>query len=90
MYIYFIVIWWINKIINKINKITTIIIIKIMAALSNNSIEIYTSGLQSTEQPTVQNAVIDLHGHRSDIRTLALSSDDEMLLSGSNSKYSLH
>jgi U3 small nucleolar RNA-associated protein 12 len=56
----------------------------IMAALSNNSIEIYTSGLQSTEQPTVQNAVIDLHGHRSDIRTLALSSDDEMLLSGSN------
>jgi len=57
-----------------------------MAALSNNSVEIYTSGLQSAEQPTVQNSIIDLHGHRSDIRTLALSSDDEMLLSGSNSK----
>lgn len=56
----------------------------VMAALNNNSIEIFTSGLPSADQPTVQNAIIDLHGHRSDVRTLALSSDDEMLLSGSN------
>lgn len=63
----------------------------VVCALSNNSIEVYACGANDDEEGEREEAIrllssLDLQGHRSDIRTLALSSNDELILSGSNSK----
>ncbi|CAG8625852.1 1091_t:CDS:10, partial [Cetraspora pellucida] len=66
--------------------------IEILVSLTNNTLELYTMGLpmkkkekfQETAEPSRLYSV-DLPGHRSDIRTLALSSDDELLCSASKS-----
>ncbi|RKP11159.1 WD40-repeat-containing domain protein [Thamnocephalis sphaerospora] len=63
--------------------------IQLLVALNNNVLEVY-----SVHQPSKEKGVetpepsklfsVDLPGHRSDVRTLALSSDDELLCSASN------
>lgn len=70
--------------------------VTVMCALANNSVEVY----QLPDQPTKSSKKdaagdlaeaeatklhsLDLQGHRTDIRTLALSSDDALLASGAN------
>ncbi|CAG8820296.1 16543_t:CDS:2, partial [Gigaspora rosea] len=66
--------------------------IEILVSLTNNILELYTMGLPvkkkekflETADPSKLYSV-DLPGHRNDIRTLALSSDDELLCSASKS-----
>ena len=61
--------------------------IKFACSLSNNSIEMHElSSVRVTkgEQPTRLLNVIDFLGHRSDIRAVALSSDDELIATGSS------
>lgn len=77
---------------NTINKSDTSF--SLMCALANNSIELYSSTSpedEDAEQDAPESVklltCIDLQGHRSDIRCLALSSDDELIASGSNSKF---
>jgi len=53
----------------------------VAVALHNNTLEVHElSGAESTQRHAV-----DLPGHRHDVRSLALSSDDQMLLSTSHS-----
>ena len=62
-----------------------------MVSLNDNVIEVYNAPLPADKkadpalEPSRQ-ASIDMHGHRSDIRSVALSSDDEVLASASNGK----
>ncbi|OAJ41906.1 hypothetical protein, variant [Batrachochytrium dendrobatidis JEL423] len=62
--------------------------LKLVCSLSNNSIEAYDlSGMTgTTKKESVPRLVstVDLAGHRSDIRSLALSSDDDLIATGSN------
>ncbi|KAI9359163.1 WD40-repeat-containing domain protein [Pilaira anomala] len=63
--------------------------IQIVTSLNNNTIEAYTipiSAEKKTEESQEPSRLysIDGPGHRSDIRTLALSSDDELLASASS------
>ncbi|ORX92914.1 Utp12-domain-containing protein [Basidiobolus meristosporus CBS 931.73] len=63
--------------------------VHILGSLTNNVLEMYSITLPSkskTETPTEPSTVytVDLQGHRSDVRTLALSSDDELLCSASS------
>ena len=58
-------------------------------ALSNNAIEVYTipAPAKSKEAPEATRLhSLDLHGHRTDIRTVALSADEQLLASASNGK----
>ncbi|KAI8911598.1 WD40-repeat-containing domain protein [Gorgonomyces haynaldii] len=55
--------------------------VKIVAGLSNNSIEVFE--LTDDENKHRQLVTLDIAGHRSDVRSIALSSDDEFLASGS-------
>ncbi|KAJ3206540.1 hypothetical protein HK099_000505 [Clydaea vesicula] len=56
-----------------------------LCALSNNSVEIYSSvGNDSDGEPYNLISTLEMQGHRSDIRCLALSSNDELIASGSN------
>jgi U3 small nucleolar RNA-associated protein 12 len=63
--------------------------VQILASLNNNTIESYTVPINASkkseqvEEPSRLNS-IDIPGHRSDIRALALSSDDELLVSASS------
>jgi U3 small nucleolar RNA-associated protein 12 len=57
--------------------------IKILAALSNNSLEFYDVEMDKEKTPR-QVSVLELGGHRSDIRTLSLCSDDRLLMTGSS------
>ncbi|KAG6855098.1 hypothetical protein C0991_006027 [Blastosporella zonata] len=61
--------------------------LQIMTALASNAIEVYSIP-QPTKSKDVPEAVrafsVDLPGHRTDVRTLSLSSDDEILASASN------
>ncbi|KAG6837545.1 hypothetical protein H0H93_007726 [Arthromyces matolae] len=61
--------------------------LQIMTALASNAIEVYTIP-QPTKSKDLPEAVrcysVDLPGHRTDVRTLSLSSDDEILASASN------
>jgi U3 small nucleolar RNA-associated protein 12 len=67
--------------------------IQFVASLINNTIDVYSAPLPAKktaneDQPEpVRMHSLDLQGHRGDIRSLALSSDDELLASASNSKY---
>ncbi|KAJ3072293.1 hypothetical protein HDU98_003849 [Podochytrium sp. JEL0797] len=56
----------------------------IVCSLTTNQIEVHAAGLDSKEEPTRQELVLDSAGHRNDVRTLALSSDDAVLCSGSH------
>ncbi|KAI8840197.1 quinon protein alcohol dehydrogenase-like superfamily [Chytriomyces cf. hyalinus JEL632] len=62
---------------------------QILASLTSNQLEVHTAGLESKEEPTRQDVILDSAGHRNDVRTLALSSDDTMLVSGSHSSIKL-
>lgn len=60
-----------------------------LIATNNNALEVYQVPLKPekkhSEAPEVRRLyVVDLPGHRSDVRTLSLSSTDELLASGSN------
>ncbi|ORY49061.1 WD40 repeat-like protein [Rhizoclosmatium globosum] len=61
----------------------------IVCSLTTNQIEVHTAGLDSKDEPTRQELVLDSAGHRNDIRTLALSSDDQTLVSGSHNSIKL-
>lgn len=54
----------------------------LLVALTNNSLEYYTLELEDAKFS--RDHVIDLCGHRADIRALSLSSDDKMVASTSN------
>jgi U3 small nucleolar RNA-associated protein 12 len=57
-------------------------------ALSNNAMEVYNipKYTKSKESPPESSHLysLDLPGHRADVRTLSLSSDDTLLASASN------
>lgn len=63
-----------------------------MTALANNSIEVHSlpsppkSKSEKTQGPVEANRLhlLDLQGHRTDVRSLSLSSNDELLASASN------
>ena len=61
---------------------------QIFFALSNNAIEVYDvpKYTKSKENPPESARLysLDLPGHRTDVRTLSLSSDDTLLASASN------
>lgn len=56
---------------------------QLLVTLMNNSMEVYAVPVAKDAEATLVCA-LDRQGHRSDIRTMALSSDDEMLLSAGN------
>jgi U3 small nucleolar RNA-associated protein 12 len=65
--------------------------VSLLAATSNNQVEVYNVSvankkkLKSDEPPDYSRSFfVDMPGHRSDIRCLALSSDDRMLASASH------
>ncbi|KAG5636854.1 hypothetical protein H0H81_006606 [Sphagnurus paluster] len=61
--------------------------LQIMTALASNAIEIYNIPRPSKTKDTPEASRIfsvDIPGHRTDVRTLSLSSDDEILASASN------
>lgn len=66
---------------------------KILAALSNNSLEVYKlPPPASSKSPLVEPiklSTLDLPGHRSDIRTLSVSSDDQLIASASHGQLKL-
>lgn len=57
-------------------------------ALASNSLEVFNipQPVKSQDAPAEATRVysLDLAGHRTDVRTLCLSSDDELLASASN------
>ncbi|KXS14190.1 WD40 repeat-like protein [Gonapodya prolifera JEL478] len=58
--------------------------VKILVHLSNNVLEWYNVIPSAKEEPFELVSAIDHSGHRADVRSLALSSDDTVVLSGSN------
>lgn len=56
-------------------------LVTLALSLNNNSIEIYSIDTTSATKTTV----IELHGHRSDVRSVTLSSDNTLLMSTSHS-----
>ncbi|EMC95327.1 hypothetical protein BAUCODRAFT_536540 [Baudoinia panamericana UAMH 10762] len=73
--------------------------LQLLVATTNNQLELYTithHRAQQQQPPTNKDSpeytralAVDLPGHRTDIRTLALSSDDRMLASASNGQLKL-
>ncbi|KAG0341393.1 hypothetical protein BG004_006043 [Podila humilis] len=64
--------------------------IQLVTSLNNNTVEVWTAPIPSAakadevaDEPS-RTHTLELAGHRSDIRTVALSSDDELLCSASN------
>lgn len=64
--------------------------IQLLAATTNNQLEAYSvvtankKNKDEEESDYTRNLAVDIPGHRSDIRSIALSSDDRMLASASN------
>ncbi|KIK65368.1 hypothetical protein GYMLUDRAFT_70477 [Collybiopsis luxurians FD-317 M1] len=61
--------------------------LQMMTALSSNTLEVYHIPLPSKSKEPLEArrmSSVDLPGHRSDVRTLCLSSDDQLLASASN------
>jgi U3 small nucleolar RNA-associated protein 12 len=56
----------------------------VVASLTNNSVESHQFDPHVVEEGVKMISSVQLHGHRSDVRAVALSSDDDMLVSGSN------
>ncbi len=65
-------------------------LVQILAALATNSVEVYSIPAPTKAKENVQEATrvyaLDLPGHRTDIRTLCVSSDDQLVASASNGK----
>lgn len=66
--------------------------VQLVTSLNNNTVEVWTvphpnaaKNEEVADEPS-KAYTLELAGHRSDIRTVALSSDDELLCSASNSK----
>ncbi|KAG0087088.1 hypothetical protein BGZ92_007602 [Podila epicladia] len=66
--------------------------INLVASLNNNTVEVWSAPIPSAakadevaDEPS-KTHTLELAGHRSDIRTVALSSDDELLCSASNNQ----
>jgi len=59
--------------------------LRLCLSLSNNSLEVWDLKEKNDEISSEKVATIDGPGHRSDVRSLALSSDDTLCLSTSNS-----
>ncbi|TPX38895.1 hypothetical protein SeMB42_g01549 [Synchytrium endobioticum] len=57
---------------------------QVLVSLTNNAVEIYTANSPDKTSPTQLVTSIDLAGHRSDVRCVALSSDDQLIASASN------
>jgi U3 small nucleolar RNA-associated protein 12 len=55
----------------------------LLCALANNSVEVYKS-VEEGDEPFKIVSTLELQGHRTDVRCVALSSDDELIASGSN------
>ncbi|GAA5823771.1 hypothetical protein JCM11251_003286 [Rhodosporidiobolus azoricus] len=67
--------------------------VQILASLSNNSLEVYhlpppASSKAPAVEPT-KHLSLDLPGHRSDVRCLAVSSDDQLIASASHGSLKL-
>lgn len=64
---------------------------QVFVALSNNALEVYSipPPTKSKDAPPEASRVfsVDIPGHRTDVRTLCLSSDDALLASASNGEY---
>ncbi|KAF8759827.1 WD-repeat-containing protein [Rhizoctonia solani] len=61
--------------------------IQIMVSLATNALEVYNMPppVKSKEQPeAARTFTLDLPGHRTDVRAVALSSDDQLITSASN------
>ncbi|KAK7049601.1 beta transducin [Paramarasmius palmivorus] len=62
--------------------------IQLFTALSSNALEVYSVPLPTKSKDTLPEPSrvysVDLPGHRADVRTLSLSSDDQLLASASN------
>ncbi|CAG8537832.1 10629_t:CDS:10 [Paraglomus brasilianum] len=62
-------------------------IVHVLASLTNNTLEVYSMAIpkKKSKAPKESNRLhtIELPGHRNDVRTLAISSDDGMLCSAS-------
>lgn len=58
--------------------------LKVLVALCNNSFEVYQVDTDESTPSSRQLSVVDIGGHRSDVRTVALSSDDELLMTASS------
>ncbi|GAA5952168.1 hypothetical protein JCM3765_005213 [Sporobolomyces pararoseus] len=67
--------------------------VQILCALSNNSLEVYKlPPAASSKSPLVEPlkvSTLDLPGHRSDVRTLSVSSDDQLIASASHGQLKL-
>ena len=62
-------------------------VIQILVALSSNALEVYNVPLSAKSRDNLEPTrafSLDLPGHRTDVRTLAISSDDQILASASN------
>lgn len=63
---------------------------KLFVALASNALEVYTipppTKLKDEQPEATRNYSVDLPGHRTDVRALCLSSDDQILASASNGK----
>ncbi|GAB6030553.1 Dip2/Utp12 protein [Chamberlinius hualienensis] len=58
-------------------------VIKLIALLSNNSLEMYEFSLSAEKLPEKPKSKLTLPGHQTDVRTVCFSSDNTALLSGS-------
>ncbi|KAJ3111543.1 hypothetical protein HK098_008399, partial [Nowakowskiella sp. JEL0407] len=56
----------------------------VICGLSSNQLELHRVVPSAKEEATKLVNTVDQHGHRSDIRTVSLSSDDKLLVSASN------
>lgn len=69
-------------------KRTTTYVVQVLLALASNALEVYTipPPTKSKDSPleASKSFSVDLPGHRTDIRSLCLSSDDQLLASASN------
>ncbi|PFH51427.1 hypothetical protein AMATHDRAFT_74976 [Amanita thiersii Skay4041] len=63
-------------------------LVQILLALSNNAVEVYgiPQPTKSKDEPPEASRIysVDIPGHRTDVRALSLSSDDQLLASASN------
>ncbi|KAJ1569472.1 hypothetical protein HK096_003016, partial [Nowakowskiella sp. JEL0078] len=61
----------------------------LLCGLSSNQLEFHQVIPNAKEEKNKLVSVLDIHGHRSDVRTLSLSSDDQLILSASNDSVKL-
>ncbi|KAI9091554.1 WD40-repeat-containing domain protein [Phlyctochytrium arcticum] len=57
--------------------------LSLLCALSNNTLETHAVEFENKDEPTRLLSGIEIPGHRSDIRCMSLSSDDQQLVTGS-------